>query len=141
MFFITFLLIKIVWLTCFIRQKNIPGWKGFQSEKYRSFRTVKKMNEQRKPSETWFKRLPRKVGQKASRKCNLKIELFPVYLWGRWWSPGSSLFSPRLPLRTEDRLEFWQTRYRIRVNGKWVGSRAKYVGYTKQQIRERYFKG
>lgn len=102
---------------------------------------IETMNEQRKPTETWFKRLPVKVGQKASRKCNLKIELFPLYLWGRWWSPGCHLFSPKLPLRSEDRIEFWQIRYRIRVNGKWVGSRAKYVSYTKQMILDRYFNG
>jgi hypothetical protein len=97
------------------------------------------MSDYRKPTEIWLKRLPKNEGKKVGENCNLKVELFPAFYWSKHWEPGSDLFSPRLPLQGEARKEYWSKRYRIRVNGKWEGSRAKYVTYTKAMIRERYF--
>jgi hypothetical protein len=42
-------------------------------------------------------------------------------------------------LHGERRKEYWLTRFRVRVNGKWMGDRAKYVTFTKEQILEKYF--
>lgn len=97
------------------------------------------MNEHRRPVEVWIRRLPKITGKKVCKNCTLKIELFPIYLWASHWEPASPLFSPKLPLKSGTRKEYWETRYRIRVNGKWESRKAKYVGYTKKQIRERYF--
>ncbi len=98
------------------------------------------MGEHRKPSEVWFRRLPKKMGKKPPKNDTIRIELFPAYLWARHWEPGSSLFSPKLPLHSVSRRDYWVSRFRIRVNGKWIGSRAKFVTYTKEMIRERYFR-
>jgi len=49
------------------------------------------------------------------------------------------LFSPKLPLQSEARKYYWENQFRVRVNGKWMGTRAKYVTYTKAQVLERYF--
>jgi hypothetical protein len=77
--------------------------------------------------------------QKTPKKCNQKIELFPAHYWAENWEPGSTLFSPRLPLQSAARKEFWETHYRIRVNGSWVGRKAKYEIYTKEQIAKKFF--
>ena len=83
--------------------------------------------------------MPQGEGKKASGLIAIKIELFPAYFWAEHWEPASSLFSPKLPLQSEARRDYWTSRYRIRVNGKWVGDRAKYVTFDKVAIRERYF--
>lgn len=98
------------------------------------------MSDYRKPVEIWTKRLPQNEGKKTGENCNLKIELFPSHFWAKHWEPGSELFSPKLPLQSQARKEYWIKRFRIRVNGVWIGSRAKYVTYTKEMIRERYFR-
>lgn len=84
--------------------------------------------------------MPENEGKKQGKNCTVKVELFPAHYWGKCWSPeNNGIFSPKLPLQNEARREYWLSRYRIRVNGKWVGTRAKYVTYSKAQIRERYF--
>lgn len=98
------------------------------------------MSEYRQPAEIWTRRLPQNEGKKTSEKCSQKIELFPAHYWAENWEPGSTLFSPKLPLQSMARKIFWETHYRIRVNGVWIGKKAKYVTYTKEQIREMYFK-
>lgn len=98
------------------------------------------MSEYRTPAEIWIKRLPEKDGKKPGVFCSLKIELFPAHYWAEHWEPGSDLFSPKPPLQSEARKQYWTSRYRIRVNGKWVGDKAKYVTFDKLAIRERYFK-
>lgn len=98
------------------------------------------MSELRKPLEIWTRRLPESYGKKEGDFCTVRIEIFPAHYWGRHWEPGSELFSPKLPLQGKARKDYWETRFRIRVNGKWSGTRAKYVTYTKEQIRERFFK-
>lgn len=98
------------------------------------------MSEIRRPAEIWMRRLPGNDGKKAGENCTLKIELFPAHYWREHWEPASVLWSPKLPLKSESRREYWTSRYRIRVNGVWVGTRAKYVTYSKEQIRERYFR-
>lgn len=98
------------------------------------------MSEYRSPTEIWTRRLPQIDGKKTPKNCNQKIELFPAHYWAENWQPGSKLFSPRLPLQSMARKIFWETHFRIRVNGAWVGEAAKYVVYTKDQIRAMYFK-
>lgn len=96
------------------------------------------MSEFRRPVEIWSRRLPENEGKKPSGFYS-KIEIFPSHYWARHWEPGSDLFHPKMPLQSEARKEAWETRFRIRVNGKWVGEQAKYETYTKQQIFDRYF--
>jgi len=98
------------------------------------------MSERRPSSEIWIKRLPQNEGKKAGDFCTLKIELFPARFWALKWEPSSTLFYPKPSIQSEKRSEYWLTRFRVRVNGKWLGDRAKYVTYTKEQILERYFR-
>jgi len=98
------------------------------------------MSEHRQPTEIWIKRLPQNEGKKALDSCSLKIEIFPAHYWAMKWEPCSSLWFPKPPLNILARKEYWETRLRVRVNGKWLGTRAKYVTFTKEQIRERYFR-
>jgi len=96
------------------------------------------MSEFRKPVEIWVRRLPENEGKKSDRFC-IKIEIFPAHYWARHWEPGSDLFYPKMPLQSEARKAAWEARFRIRVNGRWIGDQAKYETYTIQQIFERYF--
>jgi hypothetical protein len=98
------------------------------------------MSDHRKPVEIWLKRLPQSEGKKVDENCNLKVELFPSHYWAQNWEPASKLFFPKLPLQSKARQEYWLKRFRVRVNGVWAGSQAKYVTFTKEMIRERYFK-
>jgi hypothetical protein len=98
------------------------------------------MSEHRQPVEVWIRRLPEKEGKKSPDSCTLKIELFPARYWALKWEPCSSLFSPKPSLNSLTRKEYWLSRYRVRVNGKWLGGRAKYVTYTKEQVLELYFR-
>lgn len=97
------------------------------------------MSEYRNPAEVWIKRLPKNEGKKALGFCTTKIELFPAHYWAEHWEPGSDLFSPKLPLQSEARKAHWESHFRVRVNGKWMGKRAKYVTYTKAQVLEKFF--
>jgi hypothetical protein len=98
------------------------------------------MSEHRKPIEFWSKSLPQKQGTKKRKKRLFEIELVPAFLWRGLWEPRSKLFIPQVPLRHEDMTEYWTTRFRIRVKGRWVGPAGRLKMFTKQQIRERYFR-
>jgi len=98
------------------------------------------MSDHRKPTEVWYKSLPQKRGTKKRKKRDLKIELVPAFLWRGLWKPRCGLFVPAVPLRFEDMILYWTTRYRIRVNGRWVGPTGRYKMSTKKQIRERYYR-
>lgn len=98
------------------------------------------MGEIRTPVEIWTRRLLESDGKKAGDFRTQKVELFPAFFWAEHWEPGSELFAPRLPLQTRARKEYWLSRYRIRVNGRWVGTRAKYVTFTRDEILGRYFR-
>jgi len=52
------------------------------------------------------------------------------------WEPGSDLFYPRPPLHSDARKEFWETHFRVRENGAWLGKTTKYVFFTKAQIAD-----
>jgi hypothetical protein len=97
------------------------------------------MSETRLPAEIWTKRVPVNDGKKSGDFRTVKIELFPAGLWRFHWEPCSPAFFPKVPLQTEARLDYWRSRYRIRVNGRFVRARAKYETFTKAQIRARYF--
>jgi len=97
------------------------------------------MSEYRNPVEVWIRRLPDNDGKKPHKKLQQKIELFPAHYWAMAWEPGSSMFFPKLPLHGGERKVFWESNYRIRVNGKWVGEEAKYRFYHKTQIGQMYF--
>jgi hypothetical protein len=98
------------------------------------------MSERRQSIEIWTLRLPQNRGKKPGVFSTTKIELFPSHYWAEHWEPGSKLFSPRLPLRSISRKEYWETRYRVRVDGRWLGTKAKYVTYTRDEVIEKYFK-
>lgn len=71
-------------------------------------------------------------------KKQTKIELFPAHRWSSIWQPGSRLFSPRLPLQSEARKEYWETRYRARINGVWHVSAVQYLMLTRDEIIDRF---
>lgn len=100
------------------------------------------MSDFRKPVETWVRRLPQNVGKKSPENCTIKIEIFPAHYWAFSWEPGSADFYPKVPLQSEAKQRYWETRYRIRVNGAWWCGRAKarIVTYTREEIFQRYFR-
>ncbi len=98
------------------------------------------MSDHRKPVDVWYKRLPQKRGTKKRKFRLLKIELVPACEWKSLWEPCSTLFIPKVPLRYDSMNEYWETRFRIRVDGKWVGPNGQYRMFTKVMIRERYFR-
>ena len=97
------------------------------------------MSEHRQPIEIWTIRLPQIKGKKPPKNCKQKIELFPAHYWALDWEPGSKFFNPRPPLQGEARKLFWETLYRVRVNGVWKGEGSKYVLLAKSEIFEMYF--
>ena len=96
------------------------------------------MSEHRKPSEIW-KRLPGFPGTKQGKKY--KIELFPAHYWAHEWEPGSNTFSPKPPLNSAARKIWWETHYRIRVNGVFVGSctKGEMQFLTREDVLNIYF--
>ncbi len=93
------------------------------------------MSEHRQPEEVWIKRLPQNEGKKTAKNCKQKIELFPAHYWALDWEPGSKLFYPKPPLKSGARKEFWDTYYRVRVNGVWLSLVGmKYEFFTKMSI-------
>lgn len=98
------------------------------------------MSDHRKHTLVWTQSVPRKRGTKKQKKDSFRIELCPASLWEDLWEPCSTLFVPKVPLRLDDRRDYWDSRYRIRVNGKLVGSTGRYQMFTKAEIRERYFR-
>lgn len=97
------------------------------------------MAEKKIPCEVWKRELPHKQGNKTGKYCALKIELFPAHYWADRWQPGSTRFIPKLPLRTSDRTQYYESRFRIRVNGAWVTDRgAKYRMFKRATIARMY---
>lgn len=91
------------------------------------------MAEQRGKTETIDIYMQVKGGKKLT-----KIELFPAHLWSNLWYPGSRSFSPRLPLQSEARKEYWETRYRARINGVWHVGAVQYRMLTRDEIIDKF---
>lgn len=76
---------------------------------------------------------------KKPSKPTTKIELFPATKWRRVYKPGRQNVFPRPPSLAEERNEFWETIFRLRVDGRWYnpeGKREKYVFFTTQELKE-----
>ena len=66
------------------------------------------------------KLLPRKAGAKEGRICT--IEVYTAGKFAKAWKPwktGETTFCPRVPLQQDARNLYWETHYRLRINGKW----------------------
>lgn len=96
------------------------------------------MSEVRRPVEIIKRFLPVNDGKKAGVFCIVKVEIFPASCWRDRWEPCSKLFYPKVPLKTSSRKDYWETRYRVRVNGKWRSEKAKYETYTREEIIEEF---
>lgn len=100
------------------------------------------MSDFRKPVKVWKECLPEIQGNKVRFVDTLKVELFPAFLWKDHWDlerHKKRLFYPNVPLSQSLHDEYWNTRFRIRVNDSWVMDRATFQMFTKKMIRERYF--
>lgn len=96
------------------------------------------MSESRTPIEKITREvLPGLYGKKSHKIC-LKIELFPARSWATKWEPGSVQFYPKAPLHDKARKEYWEARYRVRINGKWHSDKAKYMMLTRKQILDKF---
>ncbi|MFA7174797.1 MAG: hypothetical protein WC340_15585 [Kiritimatiellia bacterium] len=95
------------------------------------------MSELRKPVEIIKLFLPVNAGKKTGFSCTLRVELYPASCWRNRWEPCSTLFYPKVPLKTSLRRNYWETRYRIRVNGRWRCNHAKYETFTREEILEK----
>jgi hypothetical protein len=87
------------------------------------------MSEHRKPISSLTISFATNKGKKTTR-----IDIFPAYLFAGKWSPYTNKFHPKLPLHSKKRSEKWKSLYRVRINGQWFSTRAKYTLLTKQQI-------
>jgi len=95
------------------------------------------MSDRRKADETYLKRIGRDLmGVNKRGSFSMKVEVFYAYHWAGSWNPPSSLFYPRPPLRTEDRQRYWENMYRLRIDGKWFGIKAKFNMFTRIEIGE-----
>lgn len=71
---------------------------------------------------------------KRQRKIVAKIELYPACQWKHNYLPGKQNVYPRPPCRV---VNYWDLRFRLRVNGRWYNpdrKREKYIFYTRQEI-------
>ena len=92
------------------------------------------MTEHRQPTASFSKRF----AQEDSNKT-MKIELFIAHIYAPKWEPLSKKFYPKLPFNGMRRKEYWENRYRARIDGVWVGGKAKYTMFTKEQIYKKWF--
>ncbi|HHL33133.1 MAG TPA: hypothetical protein ENJ30_02070 [Desulfobulbaceae bacterium] len=84
------------------------------------------MSEVRTPDAIWRFRIAGEDGKKT-----LKIELFRAGQWRRSWRPYKRNMYPRPPIRKP---EYWHTRYRLRIDGRWFGKEGfKYRFLTIEQ--------
>lgn len=79
------------------------------------------MSEVRRPTIIYTRKRFDDSSGKKQLKIDQKVELYPATFWSHKWHPGSQMFAPRPPLKTRDRRDFWLTRFRVKMNGKWVG--------------------
>jgi hypothetical protein len=91
----------------------------------------------RQPIASLSIRLAENRGKKTAKNC--RIEIFPAKDFANAWDPKERLFHPRPPLRSIDRAKFWESRYRVRMNGQWLVLGAKYTLFTRAEILERFF--
>lgn len=89
------------------------------------------MSENRDPVEILIQKLPNSDGKKKGCRVALKIELFPAHYWAANWFPGSKAWFPKLSIKAESRNEYFETRFRLRINGVWYSPFAKYTTVTK----------
>lgn len=89
------------------------------------------MSEIRIPDEVILRNNQGKISPKT---C--KYELFQATQFAWRWTPlQRGKFHPSPPLNTERRQEFWLSRYRVRLNGRWVGD-SKYTLFSREQIAD-----
>lgn len=94
------------------------------------------MSDHRQPIAAFSCRFAGKGGKKTSENC--RIEIFPATDFALVWEPTGKNFSPRPPLRDADRVAFWETHYRVRVNGRWLVQGAKYTLLNRNEIVTRF---
>ena len=86
------------------------------------------MSEKREPIETW---------KRTTNGKTTKIELFPAHYFAEKWEPGSRLFTPRPPCKTETRIKYWESMFRVRVDGVWF-CKCKYTMMNREQIAHKF---
>jgi len=94
------------------------------------------MSETRTPEIIWEVSLPGCKGKKQ-----LKIELFPASLWREYAMriKDRKRFSPKIPSLPDAMNEYYATRYRIRVNGRFVlGPKKTFLTFSKEEIFQKY---
>ena len=97
------------------------------------------MSEVRIPDEVWSVSLPQNQGKKLT-----KIELFSAKQWREYALriKDRNRFSPKIPGLPAARREYYSTRYRVRVDGRFIlGPRKTFITFTKQEIFDRYLNG
>lgn len=91
------------------------------------------MSDFRQPDEVITRRLPKNQGKKHG-KISTKYELFSAKQWALRWSPADDRFFPKPPLHSEKRKQFWETMYRVRINGRWMIREAHYTLLSRDEI-------
>jgi hypothetical protein len=96
------------------------------------------MSDHRRPIVAFSRRLAGNNGKKTGGFC--RIEIFPAKDFALLWEPSGKGFSPKPPLLDSSRKIFWEGRYRIRVDGRWLVDGAKYTLFTREEILDRFFR-
>lgn len=96
------------------------------------------MSENRDPIAILIKKLPNSDGKKKGCRLAIKIEMFPSHYWSDNWFPASAEWSPKLPLKTQTRNEYWENRFRLRINGTWHSPDARYTTFNEGEIYEMF---
>lgn len=91
------------------------------------------MSDDCRPFEVFHRFLPENDGKKQGA-IRIKYELFTAKTWALVWSPGDRRFSPSPPTVGVARYEFWATRIRVRINGRWYRPQAQYQFLTRGEF-------
>jgi hypothetical protein len=90
------------------------------------------MSEARKPDMILHKKLPPYDGKKHGDSS--VVWLYRGTQFARKWTPISREFSPKVPLVNSMRKTYWETRYRVKIDGKWHMPNAKYELLTLPEV-------
>jgi hypothetical protein len=90
------------------------------------------MSDSCRPFAVFRRRLLENDGNNLGKSC--RFELFTAKTWSLVWSPGDRRFFPALSSDTLARNEFWETRIRVRIDGRWYRPQGKYQFLARDEL-------
>jgi hypothetical protein len=72
---------------------------------------------------------------------SVRIELYPAYLFREKFDIyDRSRWSPKPSFQSVARERYFNTRYRVKLDGKWFGEKAKYTMFDLDQVYQKVVK-